>query len=176
MSIWPSRCPGSTSTTSTGYYDYPYWGYEGAWGLEGAGRAPVSPPERPAEPSADVHLRSANEVQGYEVYGSDGAIGHIDDFIVDDQSWELRYLVIDTSYWWFGKKVLVAPTWASTINWHERKIDFDLSRQQIKDSPTWIGTAALQRDYEQRLHEHYRRPGYWGGGAAPAPHESEARV
>lgn len=61
-------------------------------------------------------MRSAREVRGYQIQGRDEAIGHVNDFIVDDETWEIRYLVIDTSNWWFGKKVLVAPHWASRRN------------------------------------------------------------
>ncbi|MBK9474409.1 MAG: PRC-barrel domain-containing protein [bacterium] len=67
--------------------------------------------------------------------GLDESIGHIDDFIVDDTTWEVRYLVVDTGNWWFGKKVLVEPRWALRVSWEDGKIFFDLSRQAIKDSP-----------------------------------------
>lgn len=118
--------------------------------------------------SGDVHLRSDEEVRGYHVEGSDAAIGHIEDFIVDDETWEVRYLVVDTRNWWFGKKVLVMPQWASRISWTERKVYLDLSRQQIKDSPEWNAAAAIDRAYETRLHDYYRRPGYWVGSAKPS--------
>lgn len=79
------------------------------------------PPAGPADKSADVHLRSAAELRRYRIQGSDDAIGHVEDFIVDDKTWEVRYLVIDTSNWWFGKKVLVAPRWASRISSSARR-------------------------------------------------------
>ena len=95
-----------------GYYGYPYyWGYMAPWGasaypaLLAAGKRTERPVERADDKtSGDIHLRSANEVRGYHIQGSDGAIGHIEDFIVDDESWEVRYLVVDTKNWWFGKK------------------------------------------------------------------------
>ena len=149
------------------YYDYPhYWGYTGLWGmgpypgLLAEGRWSDAPADDAAE-SVDVRLRSAREVRGYHIQGTDEAIGHIEDFIVDDESWEIRYLVIDTSNWWGGKKVLVAPQWASRISWSESKVYVDLSRQAIKKSPEWNSTTAVNREYETRLYDYYGRPVYW---------------
>jgi sporulation protein YlmC with PRC-barrel domain len=150
------------------YYGYPYyWGYPGVWGLgyfPGAFAASEPPVERPKETPSDAHLRSAKEVCGYEVHGRDGVIGHVPDFIVDDETWQIRYLVVDTSRWWLGKKVLVAPEWATRISWQERSVYVDLSRQAIKDSPAWDETAAINRKYEAHLYDYYDRPVYWAGG------------
>src|SRR5690606_19253045 len=61
--------------------------------------------------NGNLHLRSANEVQGYYIGAKDGEIGHVDDFIVDDTSWRIRYLIVDTHNWLPGKKVLMAHEW-----------------------------------------------------------------
>jgi hypothetical protein len=155
------------------YYGYPYyWGYSDLWGtgaypgLLASGRWSDARNER-ADEASDVHLRSASEVRGYHIQGSDENIGHVEDFIVDDETWQVRYLVIDTSNWWFGRKVLVAPHWATRISWEERKVHIDLSRQAIKDSPEWIAGAPVNREYETRLYNYYGRPLYWGSGDQP---------
>ena len=153
------------------YYGYPYyWGYSGLWGM-GAYPGLVAPWDEPVgdrkEQSGDVHLRSAKEVSGYDIEGSDGGIGGVSDFIVDDNSWEIRYLVVDTSHWWFGKKVLVAPQWATRVSWSERKVYVDLSRQAIMKSPAWDATAAINREYEAHIYDYYGRPVYWVGNDRP---------
>ena len=157
------------------YYGYPYyWGYLAPWGmgaypgLLAAGRRHVAPADEPDKPSADLHLRSVREVLGYHIQGSDEAIGHVDDFIVDDESWEIRYLVIDTSNWWFGKRVLISTHWASRVSWESRKVHVDLSRQAIKSSPKWNATAGVNREYETHLYDYYGRPAYWSGSERPA--------
>ncbi len=149
------------------YFGYPhYWGGSSLWGsgtypaLLAAGRwddVEAAAVDRPA----DQHLRSASEVRGYHIQGTDEAIGHIKDFIVDDETWELRYLVIDTSNGWFGKKVLVEPRWATKVSWEEGKVYFDLTRKAIHDSPTWKANAAVNRQYEVQLYDYYGRPVYW---------------
>jgi sporulation protein YlmC with PRC-barrel domain len=166
------------------YYGYPYyWGYSGSWAL---GRYPgllaadrqneVLAPD--ADQSNDVHLRSAKEVRGYHVQGSDGALGHVDDFIVDDETWNVRYLVVDTSNWWLGKKVLVAPHWANHVSWDERKVHFDLSWQSIGRGPVWDPDAPVNREYELRLYDYYGRPTYWDAPSVETrlPYDARSRA
>jgi len=105
-------------------------------------------------------------VGGYHFQGSDEAIGRVEDFLIDDATWQVRYLAIDTSSWWFGKKVLIAPHWARRIDWVERKVYLDISRQAIKDSPAWNGTAAINRTYETQLYAHYGHPVFWAAAGA----------
>lgn len=158
------------------YYDYPvYWGSPGLWGMGTYPMALASqarreePSEPPKESEDEVHLRSAKEVRGYHIQGSDDAIGHVEDFVVDDETWTIRYLVIDTKNWWFGKKVLVAPAWAHRISWDEKKVHVNLSRSAIEKSPEWDPTAAVNREYETRLYDYYGRPAYWSNAPPPAP-------
>ena len=150
------------------YYGYPYyWGYVGAWGmgycptLLGPGRASDALPDHADQDSGDVHLRSANEVRDYHIQGSDDAVGFVDDFIIDDDTWEVRYLVVDTSHWWWGHKVLVAPRWTTDVSWTQRKVFVNLSREEIKSSPSWDPNSVIRREYEARLHAHYGLGGYW---------------
>jgi sporulation protein YlmC with PRC-barrel domain len=122
------------------------------------------PPADRKELPGDVHLRSAKEVVGYDIHGVDGTIGSVVDFVVDDETWRIQYLVIDTSHWWFGKRVLIAPQWSNRISWEERKVYLDLSRQSIKNGPEWHPDAAINREYEERLYDYYGRPAYWAEG------------
>ena len=158
------------------YYGYPYyWGYSGMWGMgfypgflaDRKWEEASSRYEDKAAASGDAHLRSAKEVRGYTVQGTDAEVGHIADFVVDDESWTIQYLAIDTSNMWFGKKVLVAPAWAREVSWPQRKVLVDLTRETITSSPPWDTEAAISRQYESSLHEHYGRPKYWAGKDAP---------
>lgn len=101
------------------YYRWPYyWGAAEAWGgytypyelMAATAAAEADRQEPPAEEEhGDPHLQSVREVTGYRIGARDGAIGHVEDFIVDDQSWAIRYLVVDTRDWLPGKRVLIAP-------------------------------------------------------------------
>ena len=67
--------------------------------------------------SWDPHLRSTRDVSGHHIQAADGEIGHVEDFIIDDETWAIRYLIIDTQNWWPGKKVLVSPQWIERVSW-----------------------------------------------------------
>ncbi|OGQ78626.1 MAG: photosystem reaction center subunit H [Deltaproteobacteria bacterium RIFOXYA12_FULL_58_15] len=113
--------------------------------------------------SWDPNLRSTNDVSGLHVQASDGEIGHVEDFIIDDETWVIRYLVIDTRNWWPGKRVLVAPQWIERVKWNESKVFFNLSLDAIKKSPEYTEATPPTRDYESALHQHYDRRKYWIG-------------
>lgn len=162
------------------YYGYPYyWNYASIWGigmypglLAGAGWNDTTPGNDVGDQAAgDAHLRSASELRHYNVQGTDDAIGHVADFIADDATWGVQYLVIDTGHWWLGKEVLIAPRWAHRVSWTDRNVYVDMTREAIRNSPEWKGAAAMNREYEQRLHDHYGRPAYW----ASDDHTAEAQ-
>jgi hypothetical protein len=83
------------------------------------------------------------------------------DLLVDDETWAIRYLILDTSNWWGGHRVLVTPRWIDAVSWSDAKVSVDLTRQAVKDAPPYDSAAQLRRQQEQALHEHYGRPGYW---------------
>ncbi len=147
-----------------GHYGYPtYWGGPFSWG-------PYPYPTRDREQwkqstqdkkGWDLHLRSTYNVTGHHIQALDGEIGHVEDFIIDDETWAIRYIVVDTHNWWPGKKVVVSPHWIERVSWGERKVFVNLNRQTIKESPEFTDESLLTRDYETRLYEHYDRKGYW---------------
>jgi hypothetical protein len=153
------------------YYSYPdYWGGVGLWAMESIPILPPQTAEAQAEldraeralPPEDVHLRSSAQVGGYDIHALDGSIGHVKDFIFDDASWAIRYLVVDTRNWWpGGKKVLIATHWIDRIEWTDKTVHAQLTREQIKNSPPYDEAVILNRDYEQRLHDAHGRPIYW---------------
>jgi quercetin dioxygenase-like cupin family protein len=72
-------------------------------------------------------------VIGYHIAATDGDIGHVEDFLVDDATWTIRYMVVDTRNWWPGKTALVAPEWIARVDWNESKVHVSLTREQIKN-------------------------------------------
>ncbi|OGV69451.1 MAG: photosystem reaction center subunit H [Lentisphaerae bacterium RIFOXYA12_FULL_48_11] len=113
------------------------------------------------EKTWDPNLRSTHEVSGYNIHATDGDIGHVEDFIIDDETWAIRYMIIDTRNWLPGKQVLVSPQWIERVSWQESKVFVNHSRESIKQSPEYAEKQLLTRDYETRLHRHYERQGYW---------------
>jgi hypothetical protein len=77
-----------------------------------------------------------NLIQGFHVHATDGDIGHVDDFLLEESSWQIRYLVVDTSNWLGGKWVAVSPSSVTRIDWSNREVYVSLTRAQIRDSPS----------------------------------------
>jgi len=157
-----------------GYYALPsYWEGTALWGMEALPMWPPALPQRletEAEadlrgrllPPQDAHLRSSDEVTGYDIHASDDSIGHVQDYIFDTASWAIRYLVVDTRNWWpGGRKVLLSVRWIDRIDWAGREVFTSLSREQVRQSPVYTDASQLLREDERRLHEVHARAGYW---------------
>lgn len=107
--------------------------------------------------SGDQHLRSSREVTGYAIQALDDGIGHVDDFLIDDSNWLIRYLIIDTNNWWPGKRVLLPPHWITAVSWEDRTVRVDLLKEQIKRGPVYDPQHVLNSDDEANLeHQHGR--------------------
>lgn len=157
------------------YYGYgDYWYGGDLWGIAAYPVLPLSPlpgeaagaterwRDAPEAGLQDVHLRSTESVTGYHVQASDDGIGHVQDFIFDDASWAIRYLVVDTRNWWpGGRKVLVSTRWIDRIDWAERKVFTSLTREAVKASPEYEDSATIDREYETQLHDSYGLPAYY---------------
>ncbi len=147
-----------------GYYGWPtYWGGPFLWGtfptiVRDSDRWQNL--EHRTE-NWDRNLRSMHDVDGHHIQGSDGEIGHVEDFLIDVETWEIRYLIVDTRNWWPGKKVLIAPTWIERVSWKDKKVFANLTRAAVKSSAEYDESTYLTRDYEIALHQHYKRGGYW---------------
>ncbi|MEO6986003.1 MAG: PRC-barrel domain-containing protein [Paralcaligenes sp.] len=166
-----------------GYYGYPsYWGGVGLWGgdyypgmmMTGYGgfvSTPYTADARARETYAradearhqndDLHLRSCQAIMGYHIEAADGDIGQVQGLLVDERTWAIRYMIVNTSNWWLGHLVLIVPPWIKRVSWAESIVSVDLTRQAVKDAPPYNSTAQMNRKRETELHAHYGRRGYW---------------
>jgi uncharacterized protein YrrD len=169
------------------YYGWPgYWGGPYAWGQSpypirgkngsseadrqavddfyGPGQAHGRQDNAEASGRAkvlDLHLRSTADVTGHDIQAQDGEIGHVQDFVIDDETWTIRYLIVDTQNWWPGKKVLVSTRWIERISWDESKVFISLTREAIRNAPEFTDGTLITRDLETKLHSHYDLERYW---------------
>lgn len=165
-----------------GYYGYPgYWDGAGLWG-EGLMPYALAPgfvgdnvghvererqlerylrQERERHRNDDPHLRSCKAVTGYHLQARDGDIGHVAGFLVDDETWAIRYLIVDTSNWWLGHQVLISPTWIEGVHWSDRTVAVDMSRASIQQAPTYDPKLDWSRDQALGLSRHHGRSAYW---------------
>lgn len=122
--------------------------------------------DEPAGKQHSPHLASAREMLGAAVDAVDGPLGIIDDLIVDDDpgghgTWEIRYLVVELRGWFQRKRVLVAPSWASSVQWDGRRLGLGLSGGQVRESPEFDPSEPVNRETEQRLYDYYGLPKSW---------------
>lgn len=140
----------------------------GSAGPQGEGRSAADahgdgpdPQRRPEVDIAELSLRSGREVIGYRIDAVDGYAGCVQDFIVDDESWVIRYMVVDTGRWFPGRKVLVVPLWVESMTWAGRTARVGLHRTVIAASREYLPSAPVNREYEVRLYDYYGRPKRW---------------
>lgn len=130
------------------YYNFPYyWDNAGLWGgapyasitLAGAGTA--SDDTFADADADDHHLRSVQAIIDYHVQANDGDVGHVCDVLVDEHSWAVRYVIVDTRNWWHGHQVLIAPEWISDVSCPYRTVSVDLTRRAVKAAPGYDSSA-----------------------------------
>ncbi len=166
------------------YFGYPfYWGGVGLWGagafpglmMPGYDGSIVATPADSFDREAayaradaaehyddDLHLRSCKAVMEYHVMAADGDIGHVQGLLVDEETWAIRYLIVNISNWWLGHQVLIAPQWIKEVSWPDATVTVKLTRQKVKDAPPYHSAALLNRKEEMSIFEHYGHPPYWG--------------
>jgi len=157
----------------TDIYDFygwrPYWdpslymdGFGGGYG--GGAIMPMPSPgsarreediEAAERDGGDPHLRSIDAITGYHIHATDGEIGHIKDFLVEDVDWSIHHLVVDTRNWWPGNKVLIAPRSVRDVDWQDHQVNLDVDREMVQASPAYDPAMTIDRAYERRLHSYY---------------------
>jgi len=149
--------------TYSGYYGSPYY-----WGFYPAGLADPTAnfdnevlADKIRRESTDSHLRSTEAVTGHHIEATDGEIGHVQGFVIDDDNWAVRYLEVATRNWWPGKKVLVSPAWIQRVSWTDSKVYIRLSRKAIRSGPEYVESMPITREYEHLLYRHYDQAPYW---------------
>lgn len=139
------------------YFGWPeYWDLEGDYMLTPKTVPPKAMVKTKKE--EEMRIRSIKEVLGYSIHAKDGRIGHIDDFIVDDKEWDIRFIVVSTRNIIPGKKVLVPVVFAEKILWEKGEIYFDLIKTAIENSQEYNSSALVNSEDEAKVYDYYRRP------------------
>ena len=117
--------------------------------------------DRTLRQKEDPNLRSCLDVVGHNIHAIDGEIGHVAALLVDEETWAIRYFVIDTSNGWIGHQVLIAPQWITNVSWENRSVTVGLTRESVRTAPSFDSTRELNRGEEVGLYRHHQRHGYW---------------
>lgn len=118
--------------------------------------------EKPVKKDHEVsHLRSTNEMLDYKIFAIDGEVGFLSDFIVDDDDWQLRYMVTDINNFEADKRVLIAIEWLDRIDVARKDISINLKQDAVKFSPSFDPTLPVNRQYEEVIYDYYGKPKTW---------------
>jgi sporulation protein YlmC with PRC-barrel domain len=111
--------------------------------------------------------RNINRLLDYEIRATDGEIGKVDEFYFDDDNWKIRYLIVKTGTWLFGRKVLISPAALKKGSWESGTFSLNLTKEKIRNSPDIDTNKPVSRQQEIELYKHYPWQTYWGGGLYP---------
>jgi len=157
------------------YYGYPsYWAGPFLWGYAPlplfGGTLPIEDARRRAvedsgrqemteriEQERDHHLRSSKEVVGYDIQATNDAIGHVDDFLFDEEDWSIQMVVVATSNWWPGKHVLISPRRIDYVSWNDKNVVVKITREEIENSPEYDAQHPSPRETQGDLYRHFDR-------------------
>ena len=108
----------------------------------------------------DRHLRSCKEIINYNIEATDSEVGHLQGMLFDEDTWSVRYLMVNTSNWWLGHQVLIEPQMIKDISWGDARIYVDMLRQQVQDSPIFDPDApnTYERGMDVHLHQNNVHP------------------
>ncbi len=136
-----------------------YFGWPAYWEVQQMITPPVMSPAAVAQNgSADTHLRSVREVEGYHIHAKDGEIGHVEDFIIGSEQWDIRFLVVATRNILPGKKVLIPAMWIQKVSWNDSEVYVGLVKENIEKSPPYDPGDLVNQETEGRLYDYYGRP------------------
>jgi hypothetical protein len=151
----------------TDYYGWPiYWGAgifgPGTAGMPGTVVTPDAPTltahyasaatlEKESEKAAkqaassEPTLRSTRDVLHYRIEATDGVVGHVDDFLIDDEDWSIKGIVVMTRNWLPGPRVVIKPEWIDRVSWHEGRVFVNVTTEAVRNAPQYepelVGSA-----------------------------------
>lgn len=157
-----------------GYYGYPnYWVGVGPWGnaltpnmmLMNGSYGGLNAQENGAQPNLrrasgetgrdqddSRHLRSCREVLNYNIEASDGGLGHVENLLIDEETWAIRYMIVDTSNWWLGHQVLISPQIVREVRWSDNTVAINATQQAVKDAPPYDPALAPSESQEMGIY------------------------
>jgi sporulation protein YlmC with PRC-barrel domain len=101
---------------------------------------------------------------GFAIGATNGEIGKVEALYFDDKSWSVRYLVVKTGSWLFGRSVLISPMALQKPDWKEKDFPTNLTKEQVQNSPDIDTQKPVSRQHEMELSTHYSWQPYWGSG------------
>ncbi|WP_296623635.1 PRC-barrel domain-containing protein [Marivirga sp.] len=139
-----------------------YYAWEAYWGTGYYGKGPTTDLKQEIlEQSVgdeNRQLRSTYKVSGYSITASNGKIGDVQGFLMDDLNWKIIFILVDTGHWLPGKKVLLSPDLIKKIDWKTASVILNTTVEHVKQSPEYDPDQELTEAYTLALNDHYKSP------------------
>jgi len=100
-------------------------------------------------------------IHGYTVQATDGEVGKVETLYFDDETWAIRYLVVNVGNWLLPNQIILSPVAVTTVDREEKTISVALTKEQVKNSPDIDTERPISRQYEVTLHDYYNWNPYW---------------
>jgi len=102
-------------------------------------------------------------LKDFAIRATDGDLGTVDDLYFDDETWAIRYLIVDTGKWLSGRRVLISPMSVIHLDLAAARVDVALTKRQVEHSPEIDTHLPVSRQHEATFLGYYGYPYYWGG-------------
>jgi len=110
-----------------------------------------------------IMLTKTTQLKGFQIRAEDGAIGTVDRFFFDDETWAIRYITVETGGWLGGRPVLISPISIVHVDWKAKRLDAALTKKQVENSPDIDTHQPVSRQHEAEYMGYYGYPFYWAG-------------
>ena len=109
-------------------------------------------------------LNVVSSLKGFDIQAKDGGLGTVSDFLFDDSTWKVRWLVVDTGKWLTGRKVLIHPSAVGYADYGSQELTVALTKTQVKDSPDIAQDRPVSQQMQNELYGYYGWDPLWSGG------------
>lgn len=158
------------------YYNWdPYWAMTAPEALPPYIIPPKMPGgDHPPSHQEESHLRSVDEILGYTVFSQEDEAGKIDDLIVEEEDWLIRFLVVDRAGLLRSETVMMPTSWVHSIDWAMKAIQLHTTEQEIQQCPEFDPAQPVNSAVETRYYDYFGRPVYWAREKEMAESQSSA--
>jgi hypothetical protein len=85
--------------------------------------------EFPVRAQNDPHLRATLDLTGYQVWATDGCLGMLEDFVLEQASWHINYLMVKVGDWVFSRQQFVSTLSVKAISWADHRVTLGQGRR-----------------------------------------------
>ena len=103
----------------------------------------------------------------HRVIATDGEIGSVRDFLFDDQTWAIHYLVVDVKRWLTREEVVLPVTAIKQLDWENKTLHVQLTKEQVRQSPDVDTKKPVSRQQEIAMQDYFGKLAYWVDRRSP---------